>query len=96
MTHRHTHAACSKEQQQLNTHPCLLSVVTQTPCVKDENSLYVVMSYVGGGELFDYVISRGKLSEREAAAIVRQLLSAVVYLHERHILHRDLKVPTQT
>ncbi|TDH73009.1 hypothetical protein CCR75_003768 [Bremia lactucae] len=51
----------------------------------------MVTEYMGGGELFDYVVDRGTLSEVEASTIVRQITSAVAYLHARGIIHRDLK-----
>ncbi|KAJ8524432.1 hypothetical protein ON010_g16686 [Phytophthora cinnamomi] len=53
-----------------------------------------VTEYMSGGELFDYVVDRGTLSEVEASTIVRQITSAVAYLHARGIIHRDLKPGT--
>ncbi|KAI9921080.1 hypothetical protein PsorP6_000381 [Peronosclerospora sorghi] len=50
-----------------------------------------VTEYMDGGELFDYVVDKGTLSEVEASAIVRQITSAVAYLHACGIIHRDLK-----
>ena len=44
-----------------------------------------------GGELFDYVVEKGTLSEEEAAAFVRKITSAVSYMHSTGIIHRDLK-----
>jgi calcium/calmodulin-dependent protein kinase I len=41
-------------------------------------------------ELFDKIVERGQYSEKDAANIVRQIISAVEYLHERGIAHRDL------
>lgn len=41
--------------------------------------------------MFDKVIERGYLSEIEAAEIIKQLLSAVFYIHKNNIVHRDLK-----
>ena len=50
-----------------------------------------VMEVYGGGELFDEIISRQKFSEVDAAVIMQQVLSGVVYLHKHNIVHRDLK-----
>lgn len=49
------------------------------------------MELVDGKELFDKIVERGQYSEKDAANIVRQIISAVEYLHERGIAHRDLK-----
>jgi serine/threonine protein kinase len=47
---------------------------------------------VTGGDLFSYVESKnGKLSEVEAAVIIRQVALALAFLHDKNIVHRDLK-----
>jgi len=48
--------------------------------------------FLKGGELFDEIVKRGCYSEKDAANIVKQILSAVAYLHEVGVAHRDLKV----
>ena len=44
--------------------------------------------YCEGGELFNYIIQKKTLSEKEAATIMRQSFSALKYLHENKISHR--------
>lgn len=44
-----------------------------------------------GGELVDHIETKGRLDEREASAILRNLTTAVAYLHEHGVVHRDLK-----
>ena len=44
-----------------------------------------------GGELFDEIERRKYFTERDAADVISQLLSAIIYCHERGIVHRDLK-----
>jgi serine/threonine protein kinase len=51
----------------------------------------MVMDLMQGGELFDYVVDKGTLSEAEASVIVRKLTSAVAHMHDLNIIHRDLK-----
>lgn len=57
----------------------------------DPECIYLVLELVTGGELFDQIVSRGSYSERDAAAICKQILEAVQYMHSNGIAHRDLK-----
>ena len=58
---------------------------------EDSRKYYIMMEYLEGGELFDVIISQGFFSELDAAHIMKQILSAVNYLHSKQIVHRDLK-----
>ena len=49
------------------------------------------MEYAEGGELFNYIIAKGSLSEDESRNIFQQIIDAVYYLHQIGICHRDLK-----
>lgn len=57
----------------------------------DSDRIYIVMELMHGGELFDYVVERGTLSEPEAADIMKKITSALDYIHSKNIIHRDLK-----
>ena len=52
---------------------------------------FMVMEYVEGGELFDYLVSRGRLHPPEALHYFQQIVLAVDYCHRFNICHRDLK-----
>ncbi|KAK5052160.1 hypothetical protein LTR84_002964 [Exophiala bonariae] len=57
-----------------------------------DDTMYMMQNLVTAGDLFSYIESRhGKLQEAEAAAIIRQILIAVSFLHKRNIVHRDIK-----
>ena len=49
------------------------------------------MEYAEGGELFDYIVNKGRLKEKEAAFFYYQLIEGVEFLHGKKIAHRDLK-----
>ena len=55
------------------------------------DDLYLVMEYVSGGEIFDYLVAHGRLKEDVARKYFRQIVSAVHYCHSLKVIHRDLK-----
>ena len=58
---------------------------------EDEKRFYIVTDLVKGGELFDEIIKRGKFNERDAATLMKQMLSCIAYCHDNGVVHRDLK-----
>ena len=57
----------------------------------DDVNFYIITEIATGGELYDKIFYLQKFSEESARLIMRQLLSAVFYLHSKGIVHRDLK-----
>lgn len=69
-------------------HPCIIKL---EDVIEQPNHIYIILEYADGGELFDKIIEKTKLSESEAKLHFYQMLSAIKYLHSENIAHRDLK-----
>lgn len=59
--------------------------------IETGKQLYLIMEYASGGELFEYIVNRGKVKEQEAARFFHQIINGVNYLHNLGVVHRDLK-----
>ena len=55
------------------------------------NKIYLVMEYCNGGELFDYIVSKQHLTERQACRFFQEIINSLEYLHSLNIVHRDIK-----
>ncbi|KAH7387108.1 hypothetical protein KP509_16G005800 [Ceratopteris richardii] len=70
----------------MHPHIIRLYEVIDTP-----TDIYLSMEYVNSGELFDYIVEKGRLSENEARRFFQQIISGVEYCHRNMVVHRDLK-----
>jgi BR serine/threonine kinase len=73
---------------QLVDHPHLLKLVD---VLESPRHFYMVLEYAEKGELFEYLVAQGHLSEDIAMRFFRQIIYALEYLHSLGICHRDLK-----
>lgn len=74
--------------QHLSGHP---GVVTLRAVFEDADRFYLVMELCRSGRLLDEVAREGRLSERRAANVIRELMAVVKYCHEMGVVHRDIK-----
>jgi len=58
---------------------------------EDPKYIYIISELCQGGELFDYIVESGTISEPVSANIMSQLFTAISYMHNAGIIHRDLK-----
>ena len=59
--------------------------------MQTSESIYLIMEYAEGKELFDYIVEKKKLDEKEACNFYQQIINGIEYLHKLNIVHRDLK-----
>ena len=58
---------------------------------ENDNHYLIIMEYCEGGELFNYIVEKQRLSENESAFFYYQIIQGVEYIHSQGIAHRDLK-----
>ena len=83
-------AVIDKEVEILKSldHPNILKI---HETYEDKFSIFIVTELCSGGELFDRITASRVFSEAVAADYTKQMLSCLLYCHDRHIAHRDLK-----
>lgn len=60
--------------------------------IETEKYIGIILQCATGGELFDYILAHRYLKEKDASRLFAQLMSGVHYMHQKHIVHRDLKL----
>ncbi|XP_021743788.1 CBL-interacting serine/threonine-protein kinase 8-like isoform X2 [Chenopodium quinoa] len=66
-------------------------VVRLHEVLASRTKIYIILEYITGGELFDKIAHRGRLSEVEARTYFQQLIDGVEFCHSKGVYHRDLK-----
>ena len=58
--------------------------------IEKPRHIYLVTEFVGGGELFDHIVSHGRLSDSQACYFFRQIILGVDACHAMNVIHRDV------
>ena len=72
----------------LGRHPHICYLVE---VFEDESSIYLVQEYCAGGDLLKKIVEEGKWTQERAGKVLQQVGMAMKYLHEKGIIHRDIK-----
>lgn len=72
----------------VSPHPNVIHLID---VYEDADAVHLVLELCSGGELFDRIVEKHRYSERDAAAVVRQIAAGLCVLHQAHIVHRDMK-----
>ena len=59
--------------------------------IETDNQILLIMEYIKGQELYQYILIKKKLSEEEACLYFKQIISGLEYLNKLKIAHRDIK-----
>ena len=67
------------------------NIVQLYQVIENSKELFIVMEYISGKELFDYIIHKKNLEELESCKFYQQIISGIEYLGKTKVAHRDLK-----
>ncbi|KAK6136086.1 hypothetical protein DH2020_030191 [Rehmannia glutinosa] len=96
--HKHSLSSDPTDRRCLDTEPKILHLLSACPNVlrlhnvyEDDDYLHLVTDLCDGGDLYDRLSSGDRFSERDAAAILKQLMVAIACCHRLGVAHRDIK-----
>jgi len=67
------------------------NIVQLYEIIQTKKNIYLIMDYAEGGELFEYISNKKKLTEIESCKFFQDIINGLEYLHKQNIAHRDLK-----
>lgn len=88
---RKNHFSYMKSERDILTRVKHPFIVTLAFAFQTEQRLFLVMDFLGGGELFFHLRRRGLIMEKEARIYFAEMVLAIEFLHNMGVVHRDLK-----
>jgi len=70
------------------SHPNIMKFIC---CHESDSSVHIVTELCNGGDLYDRMMSQGKLAEKEVKKHAAQMFEAIAYCHQKGVVHRDIK-----
>jgi serine/threonine protein kinase len=74
---------------QLMDHPHIVKLYDVIE-IQEKGITCLVLEFIEGGELFDYIVANKRIKEPEAINFFRQIISAVEYCHSNLVIHRGI------
>lgn len=68
-----------------------INIIKIYEVVETKNKVFFIMEHAPGGELFNYIVAKKKLDEKEASFFFAQIIHALDFIHKHNIVHRDVK-----
>ncbi|KAL3153909.1 hypothetical protein ABBQ32_013473 [Trebouxia sp. C0010 RCD-2024] len=89
---------CKEDVEDVQREVEVLHLVSDHPNIallvgafEDKSHVHLVLEVCNGGELFDRIVSKGNLSERQAAEYFRTMVQVAAHCHQLGVMHRDIK-----
>lgn len=68
-----------------------INIIKIYEIIETNSKVYFIMEYASGGELYNYIVKKKKLEEKEASFFFAQIVYALEFIHKQNITHRDIK-----
>lgn len=79
------------DEIKIHTHLCHPNIVKLFGFFEEGSSIFLILEYMQGGTVFDYLNLIGKIPLKTTLKFLKDIITAITYIHEKNIAHRDIK-----